>query len=63
MGSVPLLLGGDAAVLADPQGRKWSEMIRSGEEAEAAVDIIVSFGKGAISKAPSSAPAGSASTR
>ena len=51
MGFFPLILGGDPKVLADPQGRKWYEMIQSGKGAEAAIDIIVSFGKGAISKA------------
>ena len=51
MGFFPLLLAGDPIVLADSQGRKWSEMIHSGKGEEAAIDIIVSFGKGAISKA------------
>jgi len=51
MGFFPLLIGGDPTILADPQGRKWNEMVRSGQGAEAATDIIVSFGKGTISKA------------
>ena len=51
MGFFPLLMGGDPAVMADPQGRKWNEMIHSGQGAAAAVDIIQSFGKGAISRA------------
>jgi uncharacterized protein DUF3604 len=51
MGFFPLLLAGDPIVLADSQGRKWNEMIHSGQGEEAAIDIIVSFGKGAISKA------------
>jgi hypothetical protein len=50
-GFFPLILSGDPKVMADPQGRKWHEMIRSGKGAEAAVDIIVNFGKGTISKA------------
>jgi hypothetical protein len=37
--------------MADPQGRKWNEMVHSGKGAEAALDIISSFGKGTISKA------------
>jgi Protein of unknown function (DUF3604) len=49
-GFFPLILSGDPKVMADPQGRKWHEMIRSGKGAEAAVDIIVNFGKGTISK-------------
>lgn len=51
MGFFPLIFGGAPAVMADPQGRKWNEMIRSGKGAEAAIDIITNFGKGTISKA------------
>ncbi|HLF30946.1 MAG TPA: DUF3604 domain-containing protein [Xanthomonadales bacterium] len=51
MGFFPLLLGGDPQIMADPQGRKWNEMINSGQGAEAAIDIITSFGKGTIPKA------------
>ncbi|NJN47425.1 MAG: DUF3604 domain-containing protein [Candidatus Competibacteraceae bacterium] len=51
MGFFPLLVGGDPKIMADPQGRKWHDMIRSGKGAQAAMDIITSFGKGAISKA------------
>ena len=50
-GFFPLILNGDPAVMADPQGRKWNEMIHSGKGMEAALDIIQSFGKGTISKA------------
>ena len=51
MGFFPLLIGGSPEILADPQGKKWYEMIRSGQGAAAAMDIIQSFGKGTISKA------------
>jgi hypothetical protein len=51
MGFFPMIFAGDPAILADPQGRRWSEMIRSGEGAAAAIDIIRSFGAGSISKA------------
>jgi hypothetical protein len=51
MGFFPLLMSGSEAVLADPQGRKWYDMLQSGEGAKAAVDIIVSFGKGQMPKA------------
>jgi hypothetical protein len=51
MGFFPLLIGGDATVLADPQGRKWYDMVQSGQGAEAAIDIIINFGKGTISEA------------
>ncbi len=46
MGFFPQLFGGDPKMLADPQGRKWYDMIQSGQGAEAAVDIIISFGTG-----------------
>ncbi len=50
MGFFPLILAGDPAIMADPQGRRWHEMVRTGKGADAAMEIIVSFGKGAISK-------------
>lgn len=51
MGFFPQILAGGPAMLADPQGRKWNELVHSGRGAEAAIDIIQSFGKGTISKA------------
>lgn len=51
MGFFPLILAGDQKIMADPQGRKWNEMIHSGKGAEAAMDIIQNFGKGTIPKA------------
>jgi len=51
MGFFPLILGGDPTIMADPQGRRWNEMVHSGKGADAAIEIIVSFGKGTISKA------------
>lgn len=50
MGFFPLIIGGDPKIMADPQGRRWNEMVHTGKGAEAAIEIIVSFGKGAISK-------------
>jgi len=50
MGFFPLLLSGAPSVVSDPQGRKWYEMIHSGQGAAAAIDIIQNFGKGTISK-------------
>jgi len=50
-GFFPLIFNGDPKVMADPQGRRWNEMIMSGQGAAAAIDIITSFGKGTISKA------------
>lgn len=51
MGLFPMLLSGDPAVMGDPQGREWNEMIRSGRGGEAAIDIITNFGLGTISDA------------
>jgi hypothetical protein len=51
MGFFPRLLGGDPKILADPQGRKWYNLIREGKGAEAAQDIIVNFSQGTLSKA------------
>jgi len=50
-GFFPLVLGGDPAIMADPQGKKWHDMIASGQGADAALDIIRNFGGGTISKA------------
>ena len=51
MGFFPMVVAGGSEVMADPQGRKWNEMIHSGKGAEAAIDIIRSFGAGAMPKA------------
>jgi hypothetical protein len=50
-GFFPLIVGGDPTIMADPQGRKWNELITTGHGGEAAMDIIRSFGTGTISKA------------
>ncbi len=50
-GFFPLIFGGDPKVMADPQGRRWNEMIQSGQGAAAAVEMITSFGRGTISRA------------
>jgi hypothetical protein len=49
-GFFPQLMGGDPVLLATPQGRKWYDQIKSGHGAEAAMDIIMSFGKGQLPK-------------
>ena len=49
-GFFPQLMGGDPELLATPQGRKWYDQIKSGHGAEAAMDIIVSFGQGKMPK-------------
>jgi hypothetical protein len=50
-GFFPLIVGGAPAIMADPQGRRWNEMISTGKGADAAMDIIRNFGAGTISKA------------
>jgi hypothetical protein len=50
MGFFPLLMGSDPQLLSTPQGRKWYDDIRGGKGAEAALDIIVSFGRGQLPK-------------
>ena len=49
-GFFPTLMSGDPELLATPQGRKWYDQINSGHGAEAALDIIISFGKGQLPK-------------
>jgi hypothetical protein len=50
MGFFPQLMGGDPGLLATPQGRKWYDEINSGKGAQAAVDIITSFGRNQMPK-------------
>lgn len=49
-GFFPMLMSGDPVLLATSQGRKWYDLIKSGHGAEAAMDIIQSFGKGKLPK-------------
>jgi hypothetical protein len=51
MGFFPQLLSGSPKILAEPQGRKWYNMIQDGKGAEAAFDIVSSFSQGKIAKA------------
>lgn len=50
-GFFPLIFAGGPEIMADPQGKKWHDMIKSGQGGAAAMDIISSFSRGAISKA------------
>jgi hypothetical protein len=43
MGFFPQLLAGDPSLLADPTGRRWYDMIQSGDGATAALEIISAF--------------------
>ena len=48
MGFFPDLLAGKPEILADPQGRRWYDMIQSGQGAAAAIEIITAFGAGKL---------------
>ena len=49
-GFFPLLMSGDAELLATPQGRKWYDQIKGGHGADAALDIIGSFSNNHLPK-------------
>jgi hypothetical protein len=51
MGFFPLIFASDPTIMADPQGRRWNQMVLSGKGADAAIEIIRNFGQGTISKA------------
>jgi hypothetical protein len=48
MGFFPDLLAGAPALLADPRGRRWYDMIQSGEGAAAAIELVTAFGAGEL---------------
>jgi hypothetical protein len=50
MGFFPQLMSGDPELLATEQGKKWYEMIKGGQGADAALDIITSFSAGKMPK-------------
>ena len=50
MGFFPDLLAGKPELLADPVGRRWYDMIKSGKGADAAIEIITSFSQGTFPK-------------
>ena len=50
MGFFPDLFAGKPELLADPTGKKWYDMLQSGEGEQAALDIIVSFSHGTFPK-------------
>jgi len=56
MGFFPQLLAGDPKVLADPQGRKWYDMIEAGKGGDAAIDIVIAFSQGTFPRAIESLP-------
>ena len=56
MGFFPKLLAGDPSMLADPTGRKWYQLINSGNGVEAALDIVNSFSAGTFPQVLLSVP-------
>jgi len=56
MGFFPDLQAGKPELQADPTGKKWYDMIKSGQGATAAMEIIGSFSQGTIPKALVYAP-------
>ena len=56
MGMFPDLFAGKPELLADPTGRKWYDMIKSGQGAQAAIEIIMSFSDGTFPKSLIYAP-------
>jgi len=51
MGFFPDLFAGKANLLADPTGRRWYDMIKSGQGGDAAIEIIMAFSQGTFPKA------------
>jgi Protein of unknown function (DUF3604) len=56
MGFFPDFLAGKPELLADPQGRKWYDMMKSGEGGKAALEIIFAFSAGTFPKSMIYAP-------
>lgn len=50
MGFFPDLYAGKPSLLTDPTGRKWYDMMQSGDGANAAIEIIVAFSHGTFPK-------------
>jgi hypothetical protein len=48
MGFFPDLFAGKPELLADPKGRRWYDMIQSGQGAAAAIELITAFGAGEL---------------
>jgi hypothetical protein len=49
-GFFPKLFGGDSKMLAYPQGRRWYDLMHSGQGATAAIEIITSFSQGKMAE-------------
>jgi hypothetical protein len=51
MGFFPDLLAGRPAIMADPMGRRWHDMIVGGQGGDAAIELIIAFSQGKFPKA------------
>jgi hypothetical protein len=51
MGFFPDMFAGKPEILADPDGRRWYDMIKSGNGAQAAHEMIVAFSQGTFPRA------------
>jgi hypothetical protein len=56
MGFFPDLLAGKPEMLANPTGRKWYDMVQSGQGSAAAIEIIVAFSQGTFPREIMSLP-------
>jgi hypothetical protein len=56
LGFFQQMLAGDPRILADPQGRKWFNMINDGKGGDAAVEMIIAFSQGKFPEALISQP-------
>jgi hypothetical protein len=56
LGFFQQMLAGHPRILADPQGRKWYNMIKDGNGADAAVEMIIAFSHGKFPEALISQP-------
>ena len=52
MGFFPDMLAGKPEIMADPQGRKWHDMVVGGQGATAALEIISAFSQNTFPPAP-----------
>ena len=52
MGLFPDLVAGKPNIIADPQGRKWYDMMKEGRGQEAALQVIAAFSDGKFPKGP-----------
>lgn len=56
LGFMPLMLAGDPRILADPQGRRWYDMIQGGKGGDAVIEIVLAFTQNKFPKALIFAP-------